>query len=539
MKNNPTGRRWCSAAAMLAACAVAVVGLAGTASAASLDPYNIDPTRKSSITLTKYGTPAAEVPAVPAQGSGIENGVAPTTNSVLLDGAVFEIYKVNHSNLNLTKNEGWQYLETLIAATTAHPAKTAVEAQPGVTLNRIGSPVTTGRDGTGVITWTGLDLGLYYVVETNVPAGYKASEPFFVTAPMTDPVELDNWMYDVFVYPKNIKDDSVKVPLDTETPKPGDKMAWELRTTIPGDITHPVTIMRFTDTLAPELAPDVAAPGAVTMQIGTTWQSPVTSNISLVPETDFSVTVDGPSNTVSATLTAAGLAKINGTPNHYGKTILVHFNTVLEDDYVGVITNDAKIIVNKPGSSTETEEVTTPPGQAKFGEVTVNKTDSQNVPLTGAIFKVYYSHSATPDFTETGNPVTGVADTGAVCDMAGSGDPTSCTMDLRYSDFAEDTQLTAGDPRWNHYWLVEVTAPRDFELLTEAIPFEITKDTVVSGTHANTDMTVKNVKRGGGLELPFTGGTGTVLFLLGGVALLGGATVMIIHRVRRRNVAAE
>lgn len=52
-------------------------------------------------------------------------------------------------------------------------------------------------DENGFTSVSGLDLGLYLVVETKVPANVEEScMPFFLSLPMTD-VEGDNWFYDV------------------------------------------------------------------------------------------------------------------------------------------------------------------------------------------------------------------------------------------------------------------------------------------------------------------------------------------------------
>lgn len=62
----------------------------------------------------------------------------------------------------------------------------------------------TGEDGTTQVT--GIDLGLYLIVETKVPENVNTTvDPFFVSVPMTND-SGDNWFYDVDVYPKNQTD---------------------------------------------------------------------------------------------------------------------------------------------------------------------------------------------------------------------------------------------------------------------------------------------------------------------------------------------
>ncbi|MCD7757088.1 MAG: SpaH/EbpB family LPXTG-anchored major pilin [Clostridiales bacterium] len=59
-------------------------------------------------------------------------------------------------------------------------------------------------DSTGKTSASGLELGLYLVVETSVPENVTYTvDPFFVSVPMTDTQTLNCWFYDVTVYPKN------------------------------------------------------------------------------------------------------------------------------------------------------------------------------------------------------------------------------------------------------------------------------------------------------------------------------------------------
>ncbi|MSS83691.1 LPXTG cell wall anchor domain-containing protein [Actinomycetaceae bacterium WB03_NA08] len=47
------------------------------------------------------------------------------------------------------------------------------------------------------------------------------------------------------------------------------------------------------------------------------------------------------------------------------------------------------------------------------------------------------------------------------------------------------------------------------------------------------ELSVENVKRGAGIQLPFTGGPGTVLFIVAGVLLVAGATALTVRYIRR------
>lgn len=501
---------------MIAAGLLSMMSVALPASAA-VPPSNIDPARTGTINLTKYSTPANEVTNV--QGTGLQNLTPPTAGSVPLDGAKFQLYKVNKADIDITTSAGWSAIESLISAVGPNPSSAALSAVSGVSLVAQGTEQTTA--GGGKASWSSLPLGLYYVAETFTPAGHKASAPFFVTLPMTDPVARDSWMYDVYLYPKNAQDSTSKVPVDTDVLSPGDALPWEIRTAIP---TTPVSTMRFEDVLDPALTYTSAE-----VRIGSTWAGATAQ----LGAGDFTAAFDSATRKVTVTLTAAGLSKVNLNP---GKTVLVHINTVLNDKYVGNVNNAATVITNKPGSTTETEQVTTPATASKYGKFTVNKVDSKTKqPLTGAKFTVYYSHIPGPNLSVTSDPKTGMVPTGAVCDMT-TGGATSCTDELRYSDFAEGQQIDSSDARYNYYWLVETKAPNGFELLTSPIAFQIT----AANTNASFQLpalTVENIQRGGGLVLPFTGGAGSIAFITGGVALLAGGIVLMLVRARRKTAA--
>ena len=66
-----------------------------------------------------------------------------------------------------------------------------------------GGTAMTETDEYGHSAASGLELGLYMVVETRVPENVTSTcNPFFVSLPMTT-IDGDNWNYDVTVYPKN------------------------------------------------------------------------------------------------------------------------------------------------------------------------------------------------------------------------------------------------------------------------------------------------------------------------------------------------
>lgn len=163
---------------MLGLCAVAILSLNAIFATDVKDPSTIDTSRKGSITLYKYEQ-AGEVENDEMTGSGLPDQNTPD-GAKPLAGVEFTLYKVTNTTLIPTEaqiDESWSTSET------------------------------TGED--GKIVFPNLDQGLYLVRETKSPANVSEPTPdFLVNIPMTvtvtvDGEKVDQWLYDVTVYPKN------------------------------------------------------------------------------------------------------------------------------------------------------------------------------------------------------------------------------------------------------------------------------------------------------------------------------------------------
>ena len=88
-------------------------------------------------------------------------------------------------------------LATALAA-NATTVKNALE-----TAVKTGGVAMTETDATGHTSASGLEQGLYLVVETRVPEMVTSTcNPFFVSLPMTT-IDGSEWTYDIAIYPKN------------------------------------------------------------------------------------------------------------------------------------------------------------------------------------------------------------------------------------------------------------------------------------------------------------------------------------------------
>lgn len=73
------------------------------------------------------------------------------------------------------------------------------------------------------------------------------------------------------------------------------------------------------------------------------------------------------------------------------------------------------------------------------------------------------------------------------------------------------------------YYLVETKAPSGYNLLTDPIEVSFTDENVdVNGVYT------VDVENSSGIQLPITGGTGTIIFTVIGIALMAGAVVLLV-----------
>lgn len=476
----------------IAAIGLAMLGLARPAGAAS--PSLPDPTKTGSITIHKFETPDTPT-TLPHNGTAVD-----TTGLTPMSGVTFSVQKV--TGIDLTTNQGWQDANTLSSSFNPANAPGSITSA-GYTLSAAaGSPVTTNASGTAALS--GLPLGLYLVTETSWPAGATPSTPFLVSVPLTDPDSENAWLYDVNVYPKNAVTNVSKTVKDEAAIKLGDAVTWSITADIPNVST--IDGYKITDQLDTKLT-YVDATATV-------------AGATLTKGTDYTVSLDAATNTVTVDFTASGRAVLAA---HNTAQVVVKVDTKV--NAVGEIANTALLYPNQSSFNVTPGQpggpVVTPPVLTKWGSVTVQKTDQNGAALAGAVFSVY----ATQADAEAGNNPIAL---GGQTTFAVAADGKLTISGLRYSDFANGVTVTSGQAGWQDYWLAEVKAPNGYELLADPIKFDVTAATTAVGV----DLTVKNMPANAGFQLPFTGGPGGLFIYLGGALLLVGALVIGMSRKR-------
>jgi len=462
--------------ALVAALALAAVGVGGSPAVAAT---TIDPESVASLSIHKFQHPETATGLPTSNGTEIDPSAL--SGLTALEGVGFTVTQV--PGIDLTTNAGWSSAAEL----TVDTAASAVAGLPGL------SGVTAAD---GLLTFSDLPLGLYYVEETLTPAGARAAAPFLVTLPLTDPVTSGEWLYDVHVYPKNVITTAGKTVTDAGT-KVGDVVTW----TITGDI--PVggrtDAYRVVDPLDSRLE-----------HVSTT--ATLTNGTTLTEGVHYTSVLDVATNTVTVDFTAAGLDVL--AANEGAQVQVVIETTVLE---AGEIENIASIFPNQP-SIDEGNPVVTPPAVAKFGAMTAQKVNSEGQVLSGAQFQVFTSLENARTRTQ---PVT----LGGVSTWTSAQDGLLTISGLGYSNIVDNVVID--DPAdWVQYYLVEVVAPSGYELLAEPIAFTVTSD------DTTVDLTIENTEANGGFELPMTGAQGVTTIIAAGVLLLVGAATLSIRSRR-------
>lgn len=139
-----------------------------------------------------------------------ENGTPIPEGTTKLNGVEFTIYKVESADWlkQYYQSTGTDKDGNALAAPTVGKYVTDGKINSKYENTKVASKKTgeAGEGETAVpgqVKFSGLELGLYVVIETNKPDSVtKATDPFLVSIPMTS-VDKTSWLYDVIVNPKN------------------------------------------------------------------------------------------------------------------------------------------------------------------------------------------------------------------------------------------------------------------------------------------------------------------------------------------------
>lgn len=521
--------------ATAAAGAVALIGLAGVANAASpaqgTAPGEAPAGSTGSLTIHKrLGL---------ANNGSNHNGLAENAGGEPLDGVTFKIEKVD--GVDLTTQAGWDLIDQAQAGAGQAP----------YTLSDVDEAMTANG---GELTFSDLEMGLYKVTEVKGPDGMnlQLGAPFFVTIPYPSKGAdgTSTWVWDVQVYPKNstVSRPAKSIGEGINIPAVGGTLNWtitssNIATMLQKADADEISEYRIEDTLVEGLKCD-ASTVSVNVKGGDDFEAG-----------DFEASCEG--NKLVIKLTDAGLAKLNAL----GGEAQLEFNfstlvTSIPED--GNLDNEGiEYVDGTDGESTTTPEceddeeectppeTSCPPGSAvdpetgecvecEEGEECLGGPGEETKP--GSVFGKMELTKV--DATQAGKVLDGAEFeiyTGT-CDARGekvsvNGKTVFPTVNGKLTiEGLWIGNYNQGDPVKDRpssaqYCLVETKAPAGYQMADKDI-------TVYAGSNSKNTVDVENTKITGP-TLPLTGAAGTALLIVGGLALIGLAGSIVVTSRRR------
>lgn len=470
---------------LIAAPAPALAQETGTAT--GVNAATIDPAKEGSLTIFKRANPTDL-----GEPTGLEEG---TPNGEPLEGAGFTLYKV--TNADLTTNEG------LIAAAKLTPETAAATSEP------VDEEKVTNDKGAAM--WSDLPVGVYLVKETSPVEGYQPAPDFLVFVPMTAANKEQGgtaWQYDVVAYPKNYNQNEPTKTVQDSGVNVGQQVKFEIKATPRPMPSEKRTMFRIEDTLDPSL---------------TVTEDDIT--VEGLDGVEHTVTVDGQKVTVKVEGEAA--EKIQNK-----KEVTVTINaTVKSMPEGGELKNKANVFENNPVTGDEEKGKPTNETKTYYGGVTFKKVDGDGNALTGAKFEVYGAAEGEECKSAVQNSKAKQT-VGGNTEFTSAEDGTVTIDGLHVNDFADN----AKNPNsFVKYCLLETQAPKGFELLATPVEFELTAEnagTLLPLTVGGNEGEIVNLEDTT-TRLPNTGGMGVLIFVLAGLAVIGGGVF-----AARRNAAS-
>ena len=461
-------------------------------------------------------------------------------------------------------------LSTALTA-NATTVKNALEAAV-----KNGGVAMTETDVTGHTFASDMEQGLYLVVETRVPENVTSTcNPFFVPLPMTT-IDGAAWNYDVSVYPKNqtgnpnlektvrenknstgkhngsltdIKDGYKH----TATASVDDVVDYQIISTLPTITSKASSLSEYTyvDTMSKgikynkqDVVIEFFRDSACTDKI-TTWAE---------DSGTFAVTYDDAANTMTIRMTETGLAEINEAATVYIDSVKRGYSDcTMRITYAATLTSDAQM-----GNKDNPNEVV----------LTWKRTNTTYFDTLNDCCHVYtYGIDVLKQFSDNGGKVQNVKfllhnDTDDVFVIADLKDGVYYAKGFaaKKSDattFIPNAQghIVVKGLEDDAYSLTETATDKGYVLLKDAVKIVIktaensqcekcgTKLLTASATVNGKDVTMTDgnaivpltVVNNPGFDLPKTGGYGTWMFTIGGVALLGAAAFIVIRSRKHKN----
>ena len=461
----------------------------------------------------------------------------------------------------------------LAAALTANATivKNALE-----TAVKNGGVAMTETDATGHTFADQMEQGLYLVVETRVPENVTSTcNPFFVSLPMTT-IDGAAWNYDVSVYPKNQTGNPNPEKTDRENKNStgkntgsltditdgyahtasasiGDTVDYQIISTLPTITSKASSLSEYTyvDTMSKgirykkqDVVIEFFRDSACTDKI-TTWGE---------DSGKYTVVYDDTQNSMTIKMAEAGLNEINEVATVYTDSVKRGYSDcTMRISYAATLTADAKM-----GDTDNPNEVV----------LTWRRTNNTYFDTLKDCCHVYtYGVDVLKRFSDNGGNMKNVKfrlhnDTDDCYIIADLKDGiyyakgiTSKKSDATTFIPNSSSHIVVKGLEDDAYSLTEIATDKGYVLLKDAVKIVIKtaesgqcekcgvklltasatindKDVTMSEENAVVPLTVVNNP---GFDLPKTGGYGTWMFTIGGVALLGAAAFIVIRSRKHKN----
>ena len=460
----------------------------------------------------------------------------------------------------------------LAAALAANATNVKNALETAVKNGGVAMPET---DASGHTSASDMELGLYLVVETRVPEMVTSTcNPFFVSLPMTT-IDGSEWLYDLTVYPKNqtgnpTLDKTVREAKNstgkntgsltditdgyahTATASVGDTVDYQIISTLPTITSKASSLSEYTyvDTMSKgikynkqDVVIEFFRDSACTDKI-TTWAE---------DSGTFAVTYDDAANIMTIKMTETGLSEINEAAAVYIDSVKRGYSDcTMRITYAATLTADAKM-----GDKDNPNTVT----------LTWKRTNTTYYDTLEDCCHVFtYGIDVLKQFSDGKGDIQDVKfllhndsdDCYIIADLK-DGIYYAKGITSKKSDATTFIPNSSGHIvvkglEDDTYSLTETATDKGYILLKEAVKIVITtkengaceqcgaKLLTAAGTvngkavsmtdgNAIVPLTVVNNP---GFDLPKTGGYGTWMFTIGGVALLGAAAFIVV-KSRKRN----
>ena len=461
----------------------------------------------------------------------------------------------------------------LAAALAANATNVKNALETAVKNGGVAMPET---DASGHTSASDMELGLYLVVETRVPEMVTSTcNPFFVSLPMTT-IDGSEWLYDLTVYPKNqtgnpTLDKTVREAKNstgkntgsladikdgyehTATASVGDIVDYQIISTLPTITSKASSLSEYTyvDSLSKgirynknDVVIEFFKDAGCTDKIAT-W---------VVNSGKFTVGYDDTANTMTIRMTDTGLAEINEATTVYTDSVKRGYSDcTMRITYAATLTSDAQM-----GNKDNPNEV----------ELTWKRTNTTYYDTLKDCCHVYtYGIDVLKQFSDNGGNLRNVKfrlhnDTDDVFVIADLKDGVYYAKGFA----AKKTDATTFVPNSSGhivvkgleddtYSLTETATDKGYVLLKDAVKIVIKtaengtceqcgaklltasatvngKDVTMSDGNAIVPLTVVNNP---GFDLPKTGGYGTWMFTIGGVALLATAAFIVVKSRKHKH----